>query len=113
MPIIVLGNNSIYYENRIDTNIFVRRLYLRTNYIEYNFEEDIDSKNQFKFRNLPCPIETKDAVCKSYVENIFLNDIYFNDVKLKNKKIVKINYQLAVNEHLTPKKYVDIAIDEI
>ena len=43
---------------------------------------------------------------------MFKNDIDFSDVKLENIKIVKVNYQPAVNEHLTPKVYVDSAIDE-
>ena len=42
---------------------------------------------------------------------MFKNDIDFNDVKFE-KKFVKINYQPAVNEHLTHKVYVDNAIDE-
>ena len=44
---------------------------------------------------------------------IFLkNFINFNDVKLENIKFVKVNYQPAIKEHLTPKFYVDNAIDE-
>ena len=33
-------------------------------------------------------------------------------MKLKNNRFVKVNYQHAVNEHLTPKVYVDTAIHE-
>ena len=33
-------------------------------------------------------------------------------MKLESNKIVKVNYQPAVSEHLTPKVYVDTAIDE-
>ena len=40
-------------------------------------------------------------------------DVDFNDKKLGNIKFVKVNYQLAVNSHLTPKRYVDNAIHEI
>ena len=40
------------------------------------------------------------------------NDIDFLDVKLENFKFVKINYQPAVNEDITPKILVDAAIDE-
>ena len=40
------------------------------------------------------------------------NDIDFSDVKLENIEFVKVNYQPAVNEHLTPIVYVDNAIDE-
>ena len=33
-------------------------------------------------------------------------------MNLENVKIVNVNYQPAVNEHLTPKTYVENAIDE-
>ena len=49
MPINVFGNSSSSYDkNKIDTSLFVQKLYLRTNYIEANIEEDIDLKNQFR-----------------------------------------------------------------
>ena len=69
MPIIVFGNSSNISENKSDTSLFVQKPYLRTNYIEANIEEDINMKNQFKIKNLPCPQENSDAVCKSYVDN--------------------------------------------
>ena len=62
---------------------------------------------------MPDPTNIQDACNKNYVDNIFENDIDFNDVKLENIKFVKVNYQPAVNEHLTPKIYVDTAIDEL
>ena len=55
MPINVFGNsNSNTSDNKIDTSLFVQKLYLRTNYIGPNIE-DINMKNQFKLKNLPCP----------------------------------------------------------
>ena len=44
MPINVFGNSSSSYDNgnKIYTNLFVEKPYLRTNYIESNIEEDID-----------------------------------------------------------------------
>ena len=48
----------------------------------------------------------------NYVDDIFRNDIDFNDVKVENVKFVKVKYQPTVKEHLTPKLYVDTAIDE-
>ena len=51
-------------------------------------------------------------VVKNYVDIIFKNDIDFNDVQLENIKFVKVNYQPAVNEHLTPKIDVDDKVDE-
>ena len=113
MPIDVFGNSSSSHDNgnKIDTSLFVRKPYLRTNYTESNIEEDIDLKNQFRIINLPDPVSFSEPASKSYVDNIFKNDIDFNDVKIKNTKLVKVNYQPAVNEHLTPKVYVDYAID--
>ena len=42
MPINVFGNSSNNNDNRIDTSYFVQKLYLRTNYLKSNLEEDID-----------------------------------------------------------------------
>ena len=61
MPINVFGNNSNNSDNKIDTSLFVQKLYLRTNYIESNIEEDIDLKNQFRFKNLPDPVSIPEA----------------------------------------------------
>ena len=69
-------------------------------------------RKKFRIESLPNPISTHDACKKNYEDNVFKNDIDFNDVKLENIKFVKVNYQPAVNEHLTPKIYVDNAIDE-
>ena len=112
MPINVFGNSSNNSEQKIDTSLFVQKPYLRHNYIEANIEEDIDLKGQFRIKNVPDPISIREACSKNYVDNIFKNDIDFNDVKLENIKFVKVNYQPAVDEHLTPKVYVDTAIDE-
>ena len=112
MPINVVGNSSNLSQNKIDTSFFVQEPYLRTNYIESKLEENIGKKNQFRNKNLPDPISTREAASKRYVDNIFKNDIDFKDVKLKNTKFGKINYQPTVNEHLTPKIYADDAINE-
>ena len=118
LPINVFGSTSGNNENKIDTSIFVQKPYLRTNYIESNIEEDLDMKNQFKIKNIPCPQENSDAVCKSYVDSE-LNDpslirksahVDFNDKNLDNVRFVKVNSLPAVREHLTPKLYVDEAI---
>ena len=42
MPINVFGNSSNNSVNKIDTTLFVKKPYLRTNYIESDIEEDID-----------------------------------------------------------------------
>ena len=113
MPINVFGNPSNNSNNKIDTNLFVQKPYLRIKYIEINIEEDIDLRNHFRIKNLPDPVSINEPASKDYIDNIFESDIDFNDVKLGNIKFVKVNHQPSVNEHLTPKVYVDTAIDEL
>ena len=110
MPINVFGNSSNNSDNKIDTSLFAQKPFLRTNYIESNIEEDIDLKNQYRIKNLPDPTSIREPASKIYVDNMFKNDIDFNDVKLEIIKFVKVNYQPAVNENLTPKVYVDTAL---
>ena len=47
MPINVFGNSSSLQDigNKNDTSLFVRKPYLRTNYFETNFEENIDMRS--------------------------------------------------------------------
>ena len=71
MPINIIGNSSNNSNNRIDTSLFEQKPYLRTNYIESNVEEDIDSKNQYRIKNLPDPISIREAASKIYVDNLF------------------------------------------
>ena len=81
MPINIFDNKSSSHDNgkKIDTSIFVQKPSLRTNYIESKIEEDIDTKNPYKVKNLPCLQEVSDSVCKSYV------DSGLNDPNLKRK----------------------------
>ena len=60
MPINVFGNTSHENNKKIDTSLFVQKPYLRYNYIEANNEEDIDSKNQYRIKNLPDPINIRE-----------------------------------------------------
>ena len=112
MPINIYENSSNSSDIKIDTILFVPKPYQRTNYKEANIEEDIDMKNHFRIKNIPFPISIREAASKNYIDNIFKNDIDFNDFQLENIKFVKVNYQPAVNENLTPKIYVDTAINE-
>ena len=113
MPVNVFGNSSINSDNKIDTSLFVQKPDLSTNYIEANIEEDVDLKNQYRIKKLPDPLDIREPTTQTYVDNILKNDIDFNDNKLEIIKFVKVNYQPAVIEHLTPKLYVENAIDEI
>ena len=96
MPFNVFGN-SINTDNKIDTNLFVQKSYLRSNYIDANIEEDIDLKNQYRIKNLPDPISIRETTSKNYVDNndpsIIKNDNPHPDIDLKYKK----NYQRQIN----------------
>ena len=108
MPINVFGNSSNNNnDNKIDTSLFVKKPYLRTNYIESNIEEDIDLKNQYKIKNLINPINLYDACNKNYVDNIFKNDIDFNDNKLTNIDSITLNKQAENDNQVITKAYVD------
>ena len=69
-----------------------------------NSSKNIVKKTLYKIR---------EAASENCVDKVFKKDIVFNDVKLENNNFVKVNYQIAVNEHLTPKMYVDNAINDL
>ena len=118
LPINVIGNSSNNSGTKINLSVFVQKHYLRTNYVEANIEEDIDMKNYFKIKNLLCPEEHSDAVCKSHLNSglkdpsIIRNTAHvdFNDKNIDKVKFVKVNSLPAVGEHLTAKYYVDNSI---
>ena len=60
------GNSSSSHGrvDKIDTSLFVRELYLRTNYIESDIEEDIEMKNQLKIQTLLDPNRIREAASK-------------------------------------------------
>ena len=77
-------------------------------------------KNQFTIKKLPCPQENSDAVCKSYVDNLF-NDpsivkntehTDLNDRNITNARFIQVNQWPQIDSHLTPRLYLDNAIDE-
>ena len=121
MPINVFGNsNSNNSDNKIDTSLFVQKPYLRSNYIESNIEEDIDLKNQIRIKNLIDPVGESEPATNNYIDNKF-NDpsiikntdhVDFNAKNIDNVGWIKVNKMPAFPEHLTPKVYVDYAIDE-
>ena len=85
MTIKLFDNSSNYSEIKIDANIFVQKPYWRTNFIEANIEEEIDMKNQFRFKNLPDSKSIREVAFNNYVDNIFNIDIDFSDKKIENK----------------------------
>ena len=120
MPINVFGNSSNNSDNIIDPSLFVQRPYLRSNYIEAHIEDDIDLKNQYRIKNLPDPISSREAASKNNVDNK-LNDpsimknsehIYLNDTNFTNARIIQVSQFPQIDSHITAKFYVDNAIDE-
>ena len=119
MPIIVFGNsNTKKSGNKIDTSLFVQKLYLRTNCIENKIEEDIDLKFQFRIKNLPDPISIREPASRNDADNKF-NDpskiksfaqVDFIDERLNKVRFFKVNSKPTLQEQLTPKIYVGPAI---
>ena len=110
MTINVCGNNSSSHDNgnKIDTSLFVQKLYLRTSFIESDREEDIDLRNQYRIKNLLDPISIREAASKNYVDNKF-NDpstikntahVDFNDKNLDNVQSIKVNSFPTLEEKL-------------
>ena len=67
VPIFVFGKNSNNSEHKIDISLFVQEPHLRTNFIESNIEEYIDSESQYRITKLPDPISIRDTCNKNYV----------------------------------------------
>ena len=120
MPINGFGNSSNSSDRKIDTSLFVQKPHLRTNYIGSNIEEDIDLKNQFRIKNLPDPINIREATSKNYVDNLF-NDpsiikntahIDLNDRNITNARFIQVNQMPQIDSRLTAKFYVDNSVDE-
>ena len=120
MPINVFGNSSNNNNSKIDTSLFAQKPYLRTNYLESNIEEDIDSKNQFRIKNIPNPISIREAVSQHYVDNFF-NDpsvvkntehIDLNDRNITHARFIQVDQWPQIDSHLTAKIYVDTEIDQ-
>ena len=123
MPINVFDKSSSSYDirNKIDTNLFVQKHYLITNYIECNIEEDFDLKQRNIIKNLPDPISIREAASKSYADNeindpsIIRSNNPHPDVDLKYKNIINVgliekNRMPDYGDQVTSKFYVDIAI---
>ena len=91
MPINVFGNSSNNSDNKIDTSLFVQKPYLRTNYIESNIEEDIDLKNQYRIKNSPDPLSTREACSKNYVDNLFNDPSIVKNTEIDQSSLVRNN----------------------
>ena len=121
MAINVFGNSANWYDNgkKIDTSVFVQKLYLRTYYIESNIEDN-DLKSQYRIKSLPDPISTSEPASKIYVDSSFsdpsiiknTSHIDVNDRNTTNERFLQVNHLPQIDSHLTAKLYVGNAIDE-
>ena len=77
-------------------------------------------KNQYRIKNLPDPISTRQAASKNYVDNFF-NDpsikknnahIDLNDRNSTNAMFIQVNQLPQIDSHLTVNLYVDNAIHQ-
>ena len=120
MPIKKFGNSFSSYDkgNKVDTSLFVQKLYLRTNYIEANIEEDVDLKNQFRIKKSPDPISIREAASKSYVykklddPSIIKSNNPHPDIDLNYKNIIhvgliELNRRPEYGDQVTSKHYYD------
>ena len=111
MPINVLENSSQDNNKKIETNIFVQKPYLKSNYIESKIEEEIDFKQHYKVKKSPDPIRIRDACSENHVERILNDpsilkntaDIDLNNRKITNARFIRIFQLSEVGSPLTAK----------
>ena len=94
---------ALTFLNKNDTNLFVQKPYLTKIYIEDISEEDINLKNHYRNKKIPDPIINREACNKDYVDHTFDSDIDFIDSKFEKINFVNVNYQPAIDSHLTRK----------
>ena len=120
MPINVFGNSTNNSDTKNVTSLFVQKHYLRTSYMDANFVEDIDIKNQYRIKNLSDTISIREAAPKNYVEHLFnypsiqknTKHIDLNDRNITNKRFIQVNQLPQIDSHLAAKLFVDNSIDE-
>ena len=65
------GTSSGNTEFGIDTSFYVKKPYIRTNYIERIIKEEDEIKNQFKIKQIPTLIGPHQITSKFYVDDKF------------------------------------------
>ena len=71
MALNVLGSNAEIFSNNFDTSSFVRKPFLRPNYIEKINKGDTVSKKQIWSKILLNPISIGEAASKIYIDKMF------------------------------------------
>ena len=108
MPINSFGNSNNNDNNKIDTSLFVKKHYLRNNYIETDLDHDINLKNQYRIKNIPDPINNNDSVNKIYIDNKIADVIKRN---IQNEEYISFldndNNEYKLKRYREPKYLTD------
>ena len=106
-------------ESQLVSSSFNRKQYLKTNFVQNDFEEDLHLRNKFGIKNLPDPKSFREATSMAYVDDLYnipsilrkCANVDFNDKNLDNFRVVEVNSPPAIRKLLTPTLYVDIKLD--
>ena len=114
----VFGSTSSTNQANLDTTLFVQKPYLRTNYLEYDMEEDIDMKQKFKIKNLVDPTNDFGAANKAYIDkNISestllriptyepLTNDYVSLKNVESNKVIELATKNYVKDDISIKNY--------
>ena len=99
----------------------MQKPYLRTNYIEADTEQNLDLKNQYRYKNLPAPISVREAASKIYVDNKYNDPSIIkntaqkdlNDGNYTNVRFIQVSQLPQIDSHSTAKLYVDNVEEEV
>ena len=119
MPVNVFGNSSSYGDKN-ETSLFVQKPHLRSNYIESNIVEDIESKIQYRNKNLHDPISIGEACSKNYDDKLFNNPstlkhtshIDLNDRSFTNARFIQVNQWPQMDSNVAIKLYGAWSVNE-
>ena len=84
--------------SKLDTSLFVQKLYFASIFIKGKVKEDINMQRKFRLKNLFCLVDYTDAVCKSYVNSglyhpsVLRNTAHadFTVINLNNVRLAKV-----------------------
>ena len=86
------SSSSSQSDNQIDTTNFVKKSYLKTNYIEVKFRRRYRYEKSYYIKNLPNPINSNDAISKRYADTNYLKiSDYDNNSIVRNDRNMNFN----------------------